>query len=451
MKAKPKKRYFGTDGIRGRVGGPVINADFVMRLGLCLGQVLGKKQGSANVIVGRDTRLSGDMLEAALASGLLSAGANVWSLGVSSTPCISYSVRKTDADLGVVISASHNPYADNGIKLFDGDGDKLSADVQDLLEFELQKEYKKNQHQNLGKMQRQENLTCEYEDYCQNSFQGLSDFLGLSIVLDCANGATFNVAPRVFEKLGFAPIYLGVNPDGTNINKGCGSTDTTLLQKTVMEKRADLGIAFDGDGDRLIMVDEFGGIVDGDELIYALASWKRKLGTLTGGVVGTHMTNLGLELALADINVPFVRSNVGDRYVMDKLKEKKWALGGETSGHIINLDTCHTGDAIINALQILEIIGLTALSLSELVGPVEKLPQVLINVPTKNPNAIMSSEKLAKKTDAFRRELGDDGRILIRSSGTEPLVRVMVEGRDRAQSVSIAQELSQIVKLEERV
>ena len=451
MSAKPWDNYFGTDGIRGRAGGAVMNAEFVMKLGFSLGKVFRGSEEKVNVVVGKDTRLSGDMLECSLLAGLLSSGANVWSQGVTSTPCISYSARNSSADFGIVISASHNPYFDNGIKVFDSHGDKLSSNAEELIELELQKDQRKYRHQDIGKIQLRRQLTSEYESYCQSFIQDFCSLSRLSIVLDCANGATYNLAPRVFEKLGLSPICLGVDPDGTNINKGCGSTDTASLQKTVIENKADLGIAFDGDGDRLIMVDEFGEIVDGDELVYALASSKKMLGTLSGGVVGTHMTNLGLELALADINVPFQRADVGDRHVMDTLKQKKWVLGGETSGHIINLDACHTGDAIVNALQILEILGSTALSLSELVKPVQKLPQVLINVPIKDPGSVMNSEKLAKKIDAFRRTLGDDGRILIRSSGTEPVIRVMVEGRDREQSTSIAKELSQIAKLAERV
>ena len=288
----------------------------------------------------------------------------------------------------------------------------------------------------------------EYEAYCQSFITEPRNFANLSIVLDCANGAAYKVAQRVFKKLGLFPTCMGVDPDGTNINEGCGSTDTTVLQRRVVEEKADLGIAFDGDGDRLIMIDEFGEIVDGDEIVYAIARRKKELGTLIGGVVGTHMTNLGLELALAELDIPFVRTDVGDRYIMETLREKQWTLGGETSGHIINLDACHTGDAIISALQILEILALTKITLSELVKPVKKLPQVLINVSTENPKIVMSSKRLAKGIDRFRSELGKEGRILIRPSGTEPLVRVMVEGRDREQSIAIAEELSNIAKSE---
>ena len=448
MKGNAKISYFGTDGIRGRVGGDVMNSQFMLRLGRALGKVFADERKGLRVVLGKDTRVSGYMLESALESGLLSSGADVLAMGVAPTPCISYVARNSNADLGVVISASHNPYTDNGIKVFDRDGNKLSSEIQDAIEDELQNDGPKYGYRNPGRMQRPPQPTLEYEAYCQSFVKEPRNFANLSIVLDCANGAAYKVAQRVFEKLGLSPIYMGVDPDGTNINEGCGSTDTTVLQRRVVEEKADLGIAFDGDGDRLIMIDEFGEIVDGDEIVYAIACRKKELGTLIGGVVGTHMTNLGLELALAELNIPFVRADVGDRYIMETLREKQWTLGGETSGHIINLDACHTGDAIISALQILEILGSMKITLSELVKPVKKLPQVLINVSTENPKTVMSSKRLAKRIDRFRSELGKEGRILIRPSGTEPLVRVMVEGRDRQQSTVIAEELSNIAKSE---
>jgi len=448
VKGNAKTSYFGTDGIRGRVGSAVMNARFMLRLGLALGKVFTGHRKALRVVLGKDTRVSGYMLESALESGLLSSGADVMAMGVAPTPCISYVARISNADLGVVISASHNPYTDNGIKVFDRDGNKLSSKLQDAIEDELQNDAPKHGYRNPGRIQRPPQPTLEYEAYCQSFIKEPRNFANLSTVLDCANGAAYKVAQRVFEKLGLSPIFIGVDPDGTNINDGCGSTDTTVLRRRVVEEKADLGVAFDGDGDRLIMIDEFGEIVDGDEILYAIACRKKELGTLIGGVVGTHMTNLGLELALAELNIPFVRADVGDRYVMETLKEKHWTLGGETSGHIINLDACHTGDGIISALQILEILGSMKITLSELVKPVKKLPQVLINVSTENPKTVMSSKRLAKRIDRFRSELGKEGRILIRPSGTEPLVRVMVEGRDRQQSTVIAEELSNIAKSE---
>ena len=448
MKGNANTSYFGTDGIRGRVGGTVMNAQFMLRLGLALGKVFADEQRGLSLVLGKDTRVSGYMLESALESGLLSSGVNVLAMGVAPTPCISYVARNSNADLGVVISASHNPYTDNGIKVFDRDGNKLTSKIQDAIEDELQNDDPKHEYRKLGRIQRPSQPTLEYEAYCQSFIKEPRNFANASIVLDCANGATYKVAQRVFEKLGLSPICLGVDPDGTNINEGCGSTDTTVLQRRVVEEKADLGIAFDGDGDRLIMIDEFGEIVDGDEIVYAITCRKKELGTLIGGVVGTHMTNLGLELALAELNIPFVRADVGDRYIMETLREKQWTIGGETSGHIINLDAFHTGDAIISALQILEILGLMKITLSELVKPVKKLPQVLINVSTENPKIVMSSNKLAQVIDRFRSELGKEGRILIRPSGTEPLVRVMVEGRDREQLSAIAEELSNIAKSE---
>ena len=448
MKGSVKTNYFGTDGIRGSVGSEVMNAQFMLKLGLALGKVFADKRKGLKVVLGKDTRVSGYMLESALESGLLSSGADVLALGVAPTPCISYLARNSNADLGVVISASHNPYTDNGIKVFDRDGNKLSSKIQSAIEDELQNAAPKYEDRNPGRIQRPPHPTYEYEAYCQSFIKEPRNFANVTIVLDCANGATYKVAQRVFENLGLSPIYMGVDPDGTNINEGCGSTDTTVLQSRVVEKKADLGIAFDGDGDRLIMIDEFGEIVDGDEIVYAIACRKKESGTLIGGVVGTHMTNLGLESALAELNIPFVRADVGDRYIMETLREKQWTLGGETSGHIINLDACHTGDAIISALQILEILGSKMVTLSELVKPVKKLPQVLINVSTEDPKMVMSSKKLAKGIDRFRSELGKEGRILIRPSGTEPLVRVMVEGQDREQSIAIAEELSNIAKSE---
>ena len=325
MKGNAKISYFGTDGIRGRVGSDVMNSQFMLRLGRALGKVFADERKGLRVVLGKDTRVSGYMLESALESGLLSSGADVLAMGVAPTPCISYVARNSNADLGVVISASHNPYTDNGIKVFDRDGNKLSAKIQDAIEDELKNDSSRHGYRNPGRIQRPPQPTLEYEAYCQSFVKEPRNFANLSIVLDCANGAAYKVAQRVFEKLGLSPIYMGVDPDGMNINEGCGSTDTTVLQRRVVEEKADLGIAFDGDGDRLIMIDEFGEIVDGDEIVYAIACRKKELGTLIGGVVGTHMTNLGLELALAELNIPFFRADVGDRYIMETLRVKQYS------------------------------------------------------------------------------------------------------------------------------
>ncbi len=447
MNEKLAKRFFGTDGIRGKVGGSMMNAQFALDLGCAIGKVFSLQNNrKVKVILGKDTRISGYLLESALQAGLLSAGVDVLALGTVPTPTVSYLVRNTESDFGIVISASHNPFFDNGIKIFDSEGHKVLDEVQLLIESELDKRHVTEDSRSLGKLKHIESQVQEYEEYCERLIKGSEVFASINIVMDCANGATYKIAPRILEKSGASLVTLGTEPNGFNINENCGSTDISVLQKTVVDQNADIGIAFDGDGDRLMLVDHQGEIVDGDQIIFALASGKKKYGTMEGGVVGTHMSNLGLPLALSSMDIPFERAEVGDRYVMQMLLEREWVLGAETSGHILNLDISHTGDAIVAALQVLELMSLMDLTLREIISGFEKFPQVLINVPFDNSSLWIKNMNLAEAVDDYQNQLGERGRIHIRASGTEPLVRVMVEGDDQKEVENIADDLSRIVK-----
>ena len=442
-----EKRFFGTDGIRGEVGGSVMNSQFAMSLGIAIGRsFVAKGNKPLNAILGKDTRISGYLFESALQAGLLSVGVNVSVLGTAPTPVISYLVRNTEADFGIVISASHNPYFDNGVKIFDSVGHKISDEIQLSIESNLQAEHSVENSRKLGRLRRIENEFGKYEEFCERFIEGPKVCSNMTVVMDCANGATYKIAPRILEKTGASLVMLGVNPDGFNINENCGSTDTSALQKAVVAKKADIGIAFDGDGDRLMLVDHEGEVVDGDQIIFALALGKKESGTIKGGVVGTHMSNLGLEIALAKRDIPFERAEVGDRYVMQALLESGWTLGAETSGHILNLDASHTGDAIVAALQVLELMHSMDMTLKEIVKGVEKFPQVLINVPVDNSRLWMQNLDLTEAVGNYQNQLGERGRIYIRASGTEPLVRVMVEGDDQTETSYIAEDLSRIIK-----
>ena len=442
-----EKRFFGTDGIRGEVGGSVMNSQFAMSLGIAIGRsFVAKGNKPLNAILGKDTRISGYLFESALQAGLLSVGVNVSVLGTAPTPVISYLVRNTEADFGIVISASHNPYFDNGVKIFDSVGHKISDEIQLSIESNLQAEHSVENSRKLGRLRRIENEFGKYEEFCERFIEGPKVCSNMTVVMDCANGATYKIAPRILEKTGASLVMLGVNPDGFNINENCGSTDTSALQKEVVAKKADIGIAFDGDGDRLMLVDHEGEVVDGDQIIFALALGKKESGTIKGGVVGTHMSNLGLEIALAKRGIPFERAGVGDRYVMQALLESGWTLGAETSGHILNLDASHTGDAIVAALQVLELMHSMDMTLKEIVKGVEKFPQVLINVPVDNSRLWMQNLDLTEAVGNYQNQLGERGRIYIRASGTEPLVRVMVEGDDQTETSYIAEDLSRIIK-----
>ena len=440
-----KKKYFGTDGIRGTVGRYPITPDFMLKLGWALGQVLGKKEGS-KVLIGKDTRISGYMIESALEAGLSAAGVDIQLLGPMPTPAIAHLTRTLNAQAGIVISASHNPFADNGIKFFSADGTKLDDDVELAIEAELEKELTCCDSAKLGKAVRIEDAPGRYIEFCKNTFPAKLNLNDLKLVIDCANGATYHIAAKVFSELGAEVIATGDKPDGMNINDGCGSTYPDWLQKNVQLQQADLGIAFDGDGDRLIMVDHEGSIVDGDQLLYVMAMNLHANDKLQGGVVGTLMTNLGLEHAFKEKNIPFARAGVGDRYVMEQLKINNWSLGGESSGHLICLQQTTTGDGIVAALQVLAAIVEQKQSLKVLVNGMKKYPMRLINVRIEEKIDLDSSETIQAALKQGENELAETGRILLRPSGTEPLIRVMVEGQSSELVDSVAQRLAEVVK-----
>lgn len=442
------RRYFGTDGIRGRVGEPPITPEFVLKLGWAAGRVLGGKGGEhRKILIGKDTRVSGYLLESALESGLAAAGVDVRLLGPMPTPAIAYLTRTARARAGIVISASHNPFEDNGIKFFGSDGAKLPDSVELAIEQALDEPLVTVSGDDLGKAKRYPDAPGRYVEFCKSSFPSKLDLEGLTIVLDCAHGAAYQVAPWVFSELGANLIVIGNAPDGTNINHECGSTAPKLLQKTVVEEGADLGIALDGDGDRLIMVDGNGQIIDGDQILYIIAMHRHQKKRLSGGVVGTLMTNLGLEQACAKMKIPFARAKVGDRYVMSALVENGWELGGESSGHIICLDRTTTGDGIVAALQVLAAVQETGKTLGELKGGMVRYPQVMINVRMAEQFDIDSSTSVREAVAEAEHALSNHGRVLLRASGTEPVIRVMVEGDDAAQVASLSKALADSVRL----
>jgi phosphoglucosamine mutase len=424
------KRYFGTDGIRGRVGHSPITPDFVLRLGWAVGRVLARDRGSL-VLVGKDTRISGYMFESALEAGLSAAGVDTKLLGPIPTPAIAYLTRTFRARAGIVISASHNPYYDNGIKFFSAEGTKLPDEVELAIEAELDHPMETVDSARLGKVTRVEDARGRYIEFCKSTVPSALSLEGLRIVVDCANGATYQVSPSVLEELGAELIRVGTEPDGLNINDRCGSTQPQLLQARVLEEGADLGIALDGDGDRVIMVDHKGELVDGDELLFIIARSRQAAGKLgEAGVVGTVMSNLGLEHALAAHGIGFERTRVGDRYVLERLLESGGILGGESSGHIICLDRTSTGDGTISALQVLTAMFFSERPLNELKAGMTKYPQHMINVALTRPVDLKTSAPVQAAVDECEARLGDSGRILLRPSGTEPVVRVMVEGAD---------------------
>lgn len=435
------RRWFGTDGIRGRVGSEPITADFVMRLGWAAGRVFAR-EGVRRILIGKDTRISGYMLESALEAGLSAAGVDVQLTGPMPTPAVAYLTSTFRCDAGVVISASHNPYYDNGIKFFSPDGDKLDDAIEDEIEAQLERPMEIVESNRLGKARRVEDAAGRYIEFCKSSVSYGFELSGMRIVVDCAHGATYHVAPAVFRELGAEVIVMGAEPDGLNINDACGATAPQALAARVKRERADIGIALDGDGDRVVMVDHTGAIVDGDELLYVIARHKRRQGRLEGGVVGTLMSNLGLEAALAALDIDFARARVGDRYVLAECQARGWRLGGESSGHLLILDAHTTGDGIVAALQVLAALRDLDESLAVARSGLELYPQVLINVAAADPGRCATDETIATAVAAAERELGERGRVLLRPSGTEPLVRVMVEGRDealiRAQAESLA-------------
>lgn len=441
------KKYFGTDGIRGRVGEYPVTPDFFLKLGWATGKVFAKNPGST-VLIGKDTRISGYMFESALEAGLTSAGVDIKLLGPMPTPAVAYLTSTFQAQAGIVISASHNGYEDNGIKFFSTQGTKLGDDIEFAIEDALDSDLQTVSSDKIGKASRISDASGRYIEFCKGTIDNSIKFNGLKLVLDCANGATYHIAPGVFEELGAEVHVIGNNPDGLNINNECGSTKPQQLAKTVLENKADLGIAFDGDGDRLQMVDHKGEGVDGDELLYIIAM--HKLGTNPDGqgVVGTVMSNLGLELALDSMKIPFRRTPVGDRYVMQELKTRQWYIGGESSGHVICLDKTTTGDGIISAIQVLAAIQEKGKSLHELKSTMQKFPQKMINVRLKDPKALNGNNVIHSAVADAESTLGKEGRVLLRPSGTEPLVRVMVEGSDDALVNKLAAELAEVVSSE---
>jgi phosphoglucosamine mutase len=440
------RKYFGTDGIRGRLGEGAITPEFMLKLGWACGQVF-KKEGSRNrVIIGKDTRISGYLFESALEAGLSAAGVDVRLIGPMPTPAIAYLTRTYRANAGIVISASHNPYEDNGIKFFSSDGLKLDDAVELEIESWLDKDLKVVAPNLLGKAKRIDDAMGRYVECCKGTIPSSMSLDGMNIVLDCAHGATYQVAPYVFRELGAEIHTIGVEPNGLNINKDVGSTSPESLVKKVLEIGADLGIAFDGDGDRVIMVDHKGELVDGDELIYIIARNRQNADRLKGGVVGTLMTNFGVELALKERGIPFVRANVGDRYVMEQLLKNDWELGGENSGHIICFDKATTGDAIIAALQVLIAIWRDKTTLHELKSEMSKLPQVLKNVRIKEKVNPMDNIQIAAVMKEQESRLAGQGRVLLRASGTEPLIRVMAEGADATLVNSVVDALVSVVE-----
>ncbi len=445
------KKYFGTDGIRGRVGDAPITPDFMMRLGYAAGRVLTSiesnlaKGAHPAVLIGKDTRISGYMLEAALEAGLSAAGVDILLTGPMPTPAVAYLTRALRAQAGIVISASHNPFYDNGIKFFSSLGTKLPDNIEHAIEAELEKPMQVMESSKLGKARRIGDAAGRYVEFCKSTFPNNLDLRGLKIVLDCAHGATYHVAPPVFHELGAEIITIGNKPDGLNINEQVGSTHPEALRKAVLEHQADLGIAFDGDGDRVMMVDSNGQLLDGDQLLYIITLARHNNGTLQGGVVGTLMTNLALEHKFAALNIPFVRAQVGDRYVLEQINQNGWQLGGENSGHILVLDKHSSGDGIIAALQVLQALVESKKTLAQMTADLTLYPQVLINVKTAQKIDLANHVQIQASVHAAEKELAGRGRILLRASGTEPLIRVMVEGENQLQVQTLAQNIADVV------
>jgi len=439
------RRYFGTDGIRGRVGDGSITPEFVLKLGWAIGHVFAKGHRS-KVLIGKDTRISGYMFESALQAGLSAAGVDVYLLGPMPTPAVAYLTRTFHAQAGIVISASHNPYQDNGIKFFSGEGTKLPESIELEIEAMMDQPLVTVDSALLGKAHRVDDAAGRYIEFCKSTVSSKLDFSNLKLVVDCAHGATYHIAPNVFRELGAEVVVMGAEPNGLNINKDCGSTEPRLLQAAVLENKADLGIALDGDGDRLIMVDHRGELVDGDELLFVIARAQQRAGNKHPVIVGTLMSNLGLEQALESYNMALHRAKVGDRYVMEMLKETGATVGGEASGHIICLDKTTTGDGIVAALQVLAEIQETGITLHELRSAVTKFPQRLINVRINKMVNLSDHVEVNAAIKAVEDKLGNNGRVLLRASGTEPVIRVMVEGRDAALINQLAIELAGVIE-----
>ncbi len=440
-----KRKYFGTDGIRGKVGESPITADFFLKLGWAAGQVF-SQEGHNFVLVGKDTRISGYMFESALEAGLTAAGVDTHLLGPMPTPAVAYLTRTLRASAGIVISASHNPYYDNGVKFFSVQGTKLPDDIEKKIEHYIDAPMTTVDSSILGKAKRIGDAAGRYIEFCKASIPTRLDFSGMKIVVDCAHGATYHIAPHVLRELGADIVVIGAEPNGLNINEGCGATKPDKLVAAVLESKADFGIALDGDGDRLVMVDHKGEVVDGDELIYIIAKSRQDAGQMSGPVVGTLMTNLGMEYGLKNLGIELLRANVGDRYVLEMLSAHSGILGGENSGHIICLDRTTTGDGIIAALQVMAEMHDTGHTLNELKSGMQKYPQILVNVKTAKKMTTEAEASIQKAVKAVEDKLGDKGRVLLRASGTEPLIRVMVEGEDAGAVEKYANQLAEDVK-----
>jgi phosphoglucosamine mutase len=438
------RKYFGTDGVRGRVGDAPMTVDFTLKLASAAARVLAPEGGKA--LIGKDTRVSGYMFESALEAGFVAAGVDVLLTGPMPTPGIAYLTSRMPGAFGVVISASHNPYEDNGIKFFDASGGKLSDELEERIEQEMERGVVTEQSNRLGRARRADNLLEQYQAFCESTVPGGLDLTGMKLVVDCANGAAFKVGPRLLAALGADVIPIGCSPNGRNINDGCGSTSPGLLQLTVPGVGAAVGIALDGDGDRLTMVDHLGRALDGDQLLYIIARDRAARGVLSGPVVGTVMSNLGLELALRELGIGFRRASVGDRYVLAKMKEEGSVLGGETSGHILCLDRTTTGDALVSALQVLDVMRRTGHSLAQLATGMQRFPQVMLNVRVAqrfDPNAVPAVAAVVAQVE---KRLAGEGRVVLRASGTEPLIRVMVEGRDARTTQACAEQIEAAVR-----
>jgi phosphoglucosamine mutase len=439
------RKYFGTDGIRGKVGQSNINPEFVMKLGWAAGKVLAGS-GTNKVLIGKDTRISGYMLESALEAGLSAAGINIGLLGPMPTPAIAYLTKTFRSEAGIVISASHNPFYDNGIKFFSADGMKLDDDIEIAIEEMMDRPMECVASDKLGKATRIDDAAGRYIEFCKANFPSDLSLRGLKIVVDCAHGATYHIAPNVLSELGAEVIEIGTKPDGLNINRKVGATSMKAVSDSVLENGADLGFALDGDGDRIMLVDHKGNVIDGDQIVYIIARDVLKSGNLKGGVVGTVMSNLGLEVALATLGVPFARSKVGDRYVMELLKQKSWSIGGEGSGHVLNLAAASTGDGIVAGLQVLAAMLHAEMTLHELSQGMVKYPQTLINVRFTEGTAPLKDKAVQQAVLEAEKALESKGRVLLRKSGTEPLVRVMVEANDAQDSAKWAEHIADAVR-----
>lgn len=444
-----KRKYFGTDGIRGQVGVSKINPEFILKLGWAVGRVL-VNGDRKTVIIGKDTRVSGYMLESALEAGLSAAGVDVKLVGPMPTPAIAYLTQTLRASAGIVISASHNPFQDNGIKFFSAEGTKLPDSVELAIEEELEKPLQTVDSTALGKASRIDDAPGRYIEFCKSTIPSMTRLSGFKIVVDCAHGATYHIAPKVFKELGAEVIAIGDNPDGFNINKNCGSTAPDLLQQAVLKNGADIGIGLDGDGDRVVLVNSAGELINGDQILYIIAKDRHQRGLLNGGVVGTLMTNFALEKAMMELGIPFARANVGDRYVLDVLREKNWKIGGESSGHIVCLDKTTTGDGIVAALQVLTIMVKQNKTLQDLCEGMKLFPQTLVNLKAQNAHDLVTNAQVTNVVSKFNTALQGQGRVLLRASGTEPLLRIMIEGQDiqrvQRQANELASEISHIAE-----